>query len=498
MKKKILGLLAIIVLTATSCNDWFDVTSKSEIKEEDHYSTVTGFQQSLIGCYIGMTDESLYGKYLSWHLIERLGNQFQPASPSSNSYIEYRLQNYIYGSTDVISAFDNIWAKSYNVIANANEALSYIDKNRAVLDDINYHIIKGELLAIRAYMHFDILRLYGYGDWSNRASELNNKLMIPYVKTLSKTPVDRLPGKDIIKLLLDDLAEAESLLKDYDPIRGEHDPSFYSDVNLDGFFKDRTLRLNYYAVKSLEARVLLWEGSKESKAKALEISLGIVSLIENGGVLQSDMYTYMAALGTNEVNKAKSSLAIENIFGLNVSSLAISIMGYIKPSYLDTDELAMYLIPNDALNIYENNSSDVRFTQLLSQNFLSATLGYVPLKVSQDYLSLNFYKKKVSMIRIPELYYIAAECYATGESPDLDKAMHILNIMRTKRGVYNNLENLTVEQIMNEIRKEYHKEYLSEGVMFYYYKRTGATNVPFYSDIMSDKEYVLPSPEYGL
>ena len=38
-----------------------------------------------------------------------------------------------------------------------------------VLNKVYYHVIKGELLAIRAYMHFDLLRLYGYGDWKNRS-----------------------------------------------------------------------------------------------------------------------------------------------------------------------------------------------------------------------------------------------------------------------------------------------------------------------------------------
>ena len=54
------------LITLSSCSDWFDVTSGSEIREKDHYSTLAGFQQSLIGCYISMTDNALYGKELSF------------------------------------------------------------------------------------------------------------------------------------------------------------------------------------------------------------------------------------------------------------------------------------------------------------------------------------------------------------------------------------------------------------------------------------------------
>jgi len=66
------------------------------------------------------------------------------------------------------------------------------------------------------------------------------------------------------------------------------------------------------------------------------------------------------------------------------------------------------------------------------------------------------------------------------------------------RGLYENLEDLTVEQTLEEIKKEYHKEFLSEGVMFYYYKRTGATVVPHYTEEMGDEEYLLPYPAFEL
>lgn len=74
MKKYIYIILIYMTsLITSSCSDWFDVTAPSEIRKDDHFSSVTGFQQSLIGCYIGMTDDALYGTNLSglqqklWH-----------------------------------------------------------------------------------------------------------------------------------------------------------------------------------------------------------------------------------------------------------------------------------------------------------------------------------------------------------------------------------------------------------------------------------------------
>jgi hypothetical protein len=496
MKQHIILIFGLVTLSFISCNDWFDVTSGSEIREEDHYSSTTGFQQSLIGCYIGMADETLYGRNLTWNLLELLGNQYEPLPLTSVTSMEYRLQQYNYQHSEVVNTIESIWAKAYSVIANANKALVYIDKNRNILHEIDYQIIKGELLAIRAYMHFDLLRLYGYGNWEERAAELNAKLTIPYVVDISKKPTPQQSGEVTIGKILSDLEEAASLLKDYDPITGQHSESFYAEVNADGFMNNRNIRLNYLAVKGLQARVLLWEGSAESKKKALAAAEEVIDAVEEGVRLES-METYIYSLPASDISRTNSSLATEHLFGLNVPNMSTKMASYINPSYLDTDYAAFYLRPEDAVALYENSTSDVRYAVLLSQNTNSSSMGFVPLKYYQANQTF-FYSNKVSMIRIPEIYYIAAECYATGSNPNLDMALDRLNSVRNMRGLYENLEDLTVEQTLEEIKKEYHKEFLSEGVMFYFYKRTGATVVPHYPEVMGDEEYLLPYPAFEL
>ena len=77
--------------------------------------------------------------------------------------------------------------------------------------------------------------------------------------------------------------------------------------------------------------------------------------------------------------------------------------------------------------------------------------------------------------------------------------LDLLTVVRNQRAVIEELDaTMTVEEAMEEIRKEYHKEYLLEGVMFYYYKRIGAETLPNWESSMTDKEYVLPYPEFEL
>lgn len=497
MRKVILFTkISILIVLFSSCSDWFEVTSGSEVREEDHYNSVAGFRQSLTGCYLGMTGEALYGKNLSWCGIEILAHQFYPVTLSGGA-LDYRLQEFNYSHSDAVSYVEETWAKAYNVIVNANNTLIWIDKKASLLDDIEYHVIKGELLAIRAYLHFDLLRLYGYGNWAGRASELNTKVTVPYVTGVSKDAAAQLSGAQTLQMILADLEEAAALLKGYDPITGEHDASFYAQVNTDSYFNDRTLHLNYYAVKALQARVYLWEGSETGKTKALAAAEEVIAAIGENGINMSDMSTYCYPMPASTISSSNRSLAAENLFGLNVASLSTKTKQHLVPGYTDSDDAAMFLIPDDAYALYENSSSDIRFSQLLSQSSLSTTRGFVPLKAYQGNLG-GFFKDKLPMIRLPEVYYIAAECLVSTGNSNPEKAMERLNFIRKLRGLYSDLEKLSADEIKNEITKEYKKEFLSEGIMFFYYKRTGNKNIPHYNKEMSDDGYVLPYPNFEL
>lgn len=93
-----------------------------------------------------------------------------------------------------------------------------------------------------------------------------------------------------------------------------------------------------------------------------------------------------------------------------MSDVASRIVNYIKPYYLDSENTPMYLLTTDAMSLYENSATDIRLTTLMEPNTNAQNTGYTPLKVYQSDLA-NDYKNKISMIRIPEIYYIAAECY---------------------------------------------------------------------------------------
>lgn len=498
MKRTILYsiMMSAAAFLSVSCNDWLSATPPSQIPADEHYSSVEGFQQTLTGCYIAMTEANLYGRAASWLIPELLGHQFYPYTAIySSNQTEYYLQQYEYERTTSKTALESVWAAAYNVIVNANDALNHIEEKRDMLTVTDYSVIKGELLAIRAYVHFDLIRLYGYGNWAARKAEVDAKYAVPYVTTVTKELTPQVKMSDFFKLLTADLNEAAALLKAEDPIAGAHEWSYYDEVNSNGYYDYRNLHLNYYAVRALQARVYLWEGSAESKSLALTAAEEVINgFFESSGAAgPTNMWRWMDSGDQSQYQ----SMVFEQLFGIFVSDMSDLLQTYIIEEYRATDYAALYVTSDDMSAVYEDHPTDWRSQQWFHKNSL-ATDGYSCTKLNLKNRNNGNYNNRVPLIRIPEVYYIAAECCVTGPTPDLTKAMAYLNTVREHRSIYEPLENLGADEIMAEIAKEYRKEYPLEGVVFYLYKRLGETSLPYFDDMAGDDQYVLPYPDFEI
>jgi hypothetical protein len=477
LKNKFIITILVVTLGASSCKKgWLDVTSSAEIRAEDQFTTEAGFKDALMGVYIGMTDRSLYGSQLSWGALDLISHQYQ-APQSLAQY--YQFHNHEYRGVLATPQVDAIWNKTYTVIANANNALAYIDKNKGVLNPVSYSIIKGELLGLRAYLHFDLLRLYGYGDLAGR-TDLNGKLAIPYVTAFSKSVTPQKSYTETFALLLNDLDEATQLLKE-DPIYNnpKKPASYYATVNRDGFFNKRVQRMNYYAVTGLKARTMLWIGGEQNKAAA---ALAAEEVIQYG--------TARLAVSTSAATDPR--LYPEHLFNLNVMGLSDLVNRFLDGNDVANSN-ALLIAPASAQALYETTNPniglvDIRYNTLLSNE----SRGMVSIKlrqVSTSQLNINI----VPLMKLPEMYYIAAENYI---QTNLSKAIDYLNVVRRGRGIIQDIPaNATAVQVTEELTKEYRKEYISEGQLFYYYKRLGFAAIPNYSATADDKIYVLPYPQ---
>lgn len=475
VKYTLIGFLFVSI--NSSCKKgWLDVTASNQIKADDQFKEAAGFKDALMGAYIGMTAQSSYGRDMTWNLVDLLSRQYNTLG-GGNTYIY--AQNFEYERITVKPILDALWNKQYNTIANLNNALNYLDVDKGVLNSIEYGIIKGELLGLRAFLHFDLIRLYGHGNYANRP-ELANRKAIPYVTQYSKDITPQLTYQQTFALLEKDLEEALELLKE-DPIypNASRNANYYSDVNRNGFYNSREQRMNYFAVKALKARVLLWEGGAENIGKAAVIAEEVIS--------QSQAHLITA---NTDVTKHRT-FPTEHLFGLKIEAFPTIINPYLTGDV--SSQVGLYIVNTTAEEMYEADDANIGLVDIRYNNLLVAeSRGRVPVKLKPD---PAFLYGLIPLMKIPEMYYIAAEHYI---NTNPNKAVDLINAVRKSRRILSDIPyGLSTDLLQAELLKEYRKEYVMEGQLFFYYKRIGLKHIPGLSQdfIVGDGVYTIPYPD---
>ncbi len=479
------ALALIMALSLCSCEAWLSEVPSSQVSAEEQFSNVEGFQQALVGCYISLADNSLYGNNLTTMLPDIMAQQYDNRNTGSNEN-GYAFHTFAFQHQTAQAILEDVWQSAYNVIANVNLALEYIEKNKSIFNEIDYSVIKGEFLAIRAMVHFDIMRLFGL---QNLNSESISQLTIPFQKKASKQFTPQLSYKETIDLLVDDLEEAIELLK--------KDPIVYKDetfdiINIDGFYNYRQMRLNQIATKAILARVYMWEGSNESLTSAQSI---IDDIIEYND--ENNLFTWTTDYDNDKV------LSKEHILSMNCVQMYDNFNKFFPYSYKITDANPTFISDTRARALYEADADGVgdnRYDKLLFKFTNENSDVYaIPSKYELKESSLNI-KMVVPLIRISEIYLMAAEC-AVKVDNDLTKAGELANTVRYNRGLTTPLDNSDSQLFMEDLEKEYAREFLAEGHLYYFYKRTGKAILysPSNKEIeMGAEQYMLPYPKFEI
>lgn len=218
MKKLInKSIIFSLIFALTSCNDWLNVSPKTDMKAEDLFSTESGFRDALIGVYALMSTSNLYGRNLSYAYLDVLAQYYtSPRSNTSTGY-EHSLKNaaeYKYTESGEEARILSLWSSHFSAIANINQALLFIDENRDVFTSEDIHCIyKGEFLALRALLHFNVLRLFAPSPMMDNQNGLNSPA-IPYIEVYTNIAQPQLTVKEVLTKIIKDLLTAKELMED--------------------------------------------------------------------------------------------------------------------------------------------------------------------------------------------------------------------------------------------------------------------------------------------
>ena len=480
MKKKLSiiksGLLTLLLIATTSCESWIAVEPTDRLSEDKVFSTQKGFLQALNGVYSEMNNSSVYGGNLSAGIIDVMAQYYNAGS--DNGYTYYYPARYDYNNTSLKNTFESVWAKMYNLITSVNIIIEKCDQTN-VLSAQYQKMIKGEALALRAMLHLDLLRIYGPIMSVNATEQA-----IPYM-TLSDQNIQNILTADVvINKIISDLGQASQLLKDSDPIITDgvmSQPTAEDDTDL----CYRQYRLNYYAVQALLARANLWKGDKEA---ALQIAEDVI--LEAGSIFP--FVSYASATGSKP-NRVFSSEVMFSLYNANRINMY---RRYFAPT-LEIRNILTFAGTLDSGRVPDlyDSQNDYRYQMWAIPSEGESNLVFNKYEdVSVKDGSTDHYCYMIPLIRLSELYLIAAEC-----ETDFDQAVQYLNTIRNKRNCPN-VEPADETQLKNYITNEFRKEMIGEGQMFFYYKRNAMENIPNGSSTSGNtsmplKNYVVPVPE---
>ena len=489
---KVLNILLVLgcLTIASACSNFLDVQPKDQQSEEQLFATKGGFYTATNGVYNKLASDELYGSDLSYGLVDLISKRYNPIS--SNTYFT-ALAGFDYGNEDVEEELEAIWTAAYNTILNCNVIIENVDANEGVLPEQEAAMIKGEMLAVRACLHFDMLRLFGPIYTKDHTAEA-----IPYNESAQVSMLPFLSADSVLNYkILRDLREAEQLLDGNDPVitggpmasAGEET----DDINL----RYRQLRFNYYAVLGLMARVYLYA---EDYTNALEYA---TKLLDDPQVDEWFPAVDPNSLLANSSNPDRV-FSSEVLMGIYKSDREDIYTNYFNPEYAGSNLLQTRSGFVDGY-LFAGGTQDYRYQSQWEVASGVGVTGHAFIKFREidgykteedpDEEIPYFYSLLMSMVRLSEMYYIAAE-----SEPELADKYEWLNQIRERRG----LEALPVtseDDFMSNLRMEYLREFWGEGQIFFMYKRLNQNimntengqNTSSYG--ASDARYVLPMPE---
>lgn len=463
--KKIYIIIGLFI-SLTSCNNWLDVELDNKVDDDKQFSTAQGFKEALAGIYSEMSKSGMYGGRLTMEYIDALVHYY-----SANSSYEYWTK-YDYNNSGCRSVISSMWNSLYSNISQANCILEWADKNRGVMTENERNQVRGEALALRAFMHFDLYRLFASD--VKRAPKAEG---IPYNKQFGVSLPPMYSVEEVLQLVINDLLEAEVCLKN-DPIENvipyEIKTSTPQGDIVDKAAKDKAdlyvARVNLYAVKAMLARAYQARGENEEAIKKAKevIDCGKFRLLQASSIDQSEKMVDLL-------------FSDEHIFSLRNKQLHTYAQGIFREKTGSGAALRM----TDSYNLYQGNRDDFRFSKWYDDfDFIK----YLP-----D--TNTIFPQKVPLIKLSEMYLLIAECYY---NTDKDMARKYVNLLRRNR-IRGNQEGALDWMYMSkqDIFSEMRREYIGEGQMWYVYKRNNL-DLPGGLDgtiEASDDVYVFPLPD---
>jgi len=425
-----IGIL-LIGLSLGSCSNFLDVKPSNSGDASSTIVTLNDAKVMTNGLMRNMLSSNYYGRnFILYGDVK--GGDITIASQGRGADALYTFNHSANNNS-----FSGFWTSIHSSILQANNIIESINALEKAGSSINFKNYKGQALTLRALMHFDLVRLYGKSYTDDPSS-----LGIPI--TTSLLPANAQPTRATVEetytQILADLLEAEPLL-----------------------LKEKSNGyINFFANKAIQARVYLTMGNYEAALAAAET------------IIQSNAYRLY--LNSEWVSSWSRSFGTESIFELgmfpNEGDLGTTSLAYYFMALRDRNANGLFMASDYYLDRLHEDPTDVRWGILKQDELHTAShphQGAIYKYAGSTTLSGDgkepFTAVNIKVIRLSEIYLIAAEAALMQAAADAPKAAQYTNVIRQRAA---QLAPLTSENISQDlILAEKSKELAGEGHRFF-------------------------------
>lgn len=447
-----LGIIFVFIVTIlTGCDRFFDVKPKDRYLQERVFSSRNGVMNALNGIYGQMAEETLYGNTLTMGAMDVMGQYYEVAP----DHQLHAFSVYQYQEKPVEQAFDKVWRQMYAVILNVNSFIQNLRMSNGVVDESEKRALLGEAYGLRAFLHADLLRLYG-----PVFSEDPSGSSIPYYFSQETIVQPFLSAEEAASRIFRDIDTARSLLPDV------HPPVLLQDK----------YRLNAYAINMLAARMELYRGHTDQAFLLAE------QLIEERGSLYLLDKERMLSMGRDSSRLQFS----ETVFMLRHATLERQYRNLFDPTL--PEEVLLSPDTPVLVELFENNFSDPYLLSGWEFNFVPATITRRAIFIRFRQPGPN---AGILLLGLPELYLIAAEA-----APDEARRLYYINAFLSVRGMQ---PVATDADLMPALYMAFRREVWGHGQFFFYLKRNNIRlvrrgNPDRQNIVMTGQTYRIPVP----
>lgn len=406
-----------LLLSCSSCESFVEIPlPDSELNTAFVFEDAATTKAAITSIYASLRDEGLLTGKTSGlsHQLGIYGDELTYYGPSENLSYDFYLNTL--SASD--ARMETYWSTSYEQLYTVNSALEGIRKSTALGKGVQSSFM-GEVLFIRALVHFYLVNLYG---------------AVPYVDNtdyIQNGKHSRMDTDTVYQHIIEDLQTAVSLL-----------PMDYPTT-------DR-VRPNRAVAQTLLARAYLFYGDWQEASNLASAVLNQTELYD----LESPELTFLKGSASTiwQFNPAQPG------YNTHEAGTFVFFSGPPPQSVISEGLIAAF------------SEEDLRKNTLIREISDESGTWYMPYKYT-----LNLYEgsgmEYSKVFRLAEVFLIRAE--ARTQMGNLIGAVEDLNVILNRAGLAKTLAT-TKEAILDEISMQYRLEFFTEyGHRFFELKRKG-------------------------